>query len=170
MDVLDVVFANLYLVAVDADAAGARVPRAWRPLFARRADTRVASIQFAVAGMNAHINHDLPLAVVATCEQVGVEPETIREDYLRINDLLAEVSREVRQSYLDEDLVRLGQDVTPVLDLVGNWSIEKARDAAWVNAGVLWRLRDLPFLLDSFAGTLGSSAGLATGTLLTPLL
>jgi len=28
-------------------------------------------IQFAFVGMNAHINHDLPLAVVVTCKKLG---------------------------------------------------------------------------------------------------
>ena len=161
---LDVTFANLYLAAVDADAAGQRVHRAWRPLFARRADHRVEAIQFAIAGMNAHINNDLPLAVVATCERLGSAPDrgSFHADYLKVNDLLAAVEREIRESFLDVPL--------PVLDLVGTWSIERARDAAWVNADVLWRLRDLPFARDPFADTLAGSVGLATGTLLTPLV
>jgi hypothetical protein len=34
----------------------------------------VAPIQFALAGMNAHINRDLPLALVATCTARKVAP------------------------------------------------------------------------------------------------
>lgn len=158
---LDVTFAGLYLAAYDAGARGAPVPRAWRPLFARRADSRVEPIQFAVAGMNAHINNDLPLAVVATCERLGTAPDAFHADYLKVNDVLAAVEREVRESYLDLPL--------PVVDLVGTWSIERARDAAWVNADVLWRLRGLAFARDRFAETLAGSVGLASGTLLTPL-
>lgn len=58
---LDVVFANLYFAALaaaldDVDAA----PAAWRPLLLQRHDAGIARIQFALAGMSAHINRDLP--------------------------------------------------------------------------------------------------------------
>ncbi len=45
----------------------AAVPLAWRPLVEQRAAAGIEPIQFALAGMNAHINHHLPLATVNTC-------------------------------------------------------------------------------------------------------
>src|SRR5690348_4328557 len=58
---LDVVFANLFFDAVQADARDpATVPKAWAPLFEARSANGIAPIQFAFAGMNAHINRDLP--------------------------------------------------------------------------------------------------------------
>jgi Family of unknown function (DUF5995) len=63
---LDVNFANLHLAA-DAAGTAAAVPLAWRPLVARRAVAGIEPVQFALAGMNAHISHDLPLAMVSTC-------------------------------------------------------------------------------------------------------
>src|SRR6185436_21054921 len=58
---LDVVFANLYFDAVAAgDADPQAAPSAWRPLFESRHKGGILSIQFALAGMNAHINRDLP--------------------------------------------------------------------------------------------------------------
>jgi hypothetical protein len=172
MQALDVTFAGLYLAAVDAAASGARVPKAWAPLFVRRGDTRVASIQFAVAGMNAHINHDLPVAVVATCRALGHSPDhgSFHTDYLRVNALLGQVEQQVRESFESGVVLDADRDVAPVLDLVGNWSIDKARDAAWVNADVLWRLRRFRLARDAFADTLAGSVGLATGALLAPLL
>lgn len=160
MRALDVTFAGLYLAAVDT---GAEAARAWRPLFARRADTRVEPIQFAIAGMNAHINHDLAVAVVATCRALGTAPGdgSFHADYLRVNELLAQVEREVRESFLAG---------AAAIDHVGSWSIERARDAAWANAEVLWHLRDAAFVRDRFADALAGSVGLATATLLTPLL
>ena len=56
---LDVVFANYYLSAVGHAEAGADVPRCWDVLWRNRSDSDCAPIQFAVVGMNAHINHDL---------------------------------------------------------------------------------------------------------------
>lgn len=164
---LDVVFAGLYLRAVDAPAGA--VPKSWRPLFARRGDTRIEPIQFAVAGMNAHINHDLPVAVVAACERLGIAPDGLHDDFLRINELLAEIDEEVRRSYLSGLALDVDREVSPVLDLVSTWSIERARDAAWVNAEVLWRLRDIGFVRDRFAETLANTVGLATATLLAPV-
>jgi uncharacterized protein DUF5995 len=64
---LDVVFANLYFDAVAAgDTDPLAAPSAWRPLFESRHQRGILSIQFALAGMNAHINRDLPAGIVAT--------------------------------------------------------------------------------------------------------
>src|SRR5262245_30793736 len=73
---LDVRFADLFFDAVDQAAKpGGTVPRAWAPLFEARSKRGVAPLQFAIAGMNAHINRDLPIAVVAACRHGGVEPD-----------------------------------------------------------------------------------------------
>lgn len=172
MQLLDVTFANLYLAAVDAAASGARVPKAWAPLFARRADSAIVSIQFAIAGMNAHINHDLAVAVVATCKQLGSAPGkgSFHADYLKVNELLDRVDGQVRESFLSGVVLGVDRELSPVLDHVGNWSIESARDAAWVNADVLWRLRNLTFSRCAFGDALAGSVGLATATLLAPVL
>ena len=45
-------------------------------LFARRNQGAVARIQFAMAGINAHINHDLALASDATCQATSTRPRT----------------------------------------------------------------------------------------------
>jgi hypothetical protein len=171
MGALDVTFADLYLAAVDADAAGERVPEAWAALFERRRDARLLPIQFAVAGMNAHINHDLAVAVVTACGQRDLAPDvgTFHADYLRVNTLLAAVLQQVRESYLSGVELDVDREASPVLNHVGAWSIDRARDAAWVNADVLWRLRDVPFARDAFADTLAGSVGLVTATLLAPV-
>jgi hypothetical protein len=171
MSALDVTFADLYLAAVAAAESGEPVPEAWEPLFERRGDPRVASIQFAVAGMNAHVNHDLPLAVVSLCAQRGTAPDTgtLHADYLRVNTLLGAVVGQVRQSYESGLVLAADRDVQPVLDLVGSWSIDRARDAAWVNADVLWRLRGFGPAPDAFAATLAGTVGLVTETLLAPV-
>ena len=74
MTELDVTFANLYFAAAAALSDPAVVPAAWQPLVDRRSAAGIEPIQFALAGMNTHINHDLPLAVVATCAALGTEP------------------------------------------------------------------------------------------------
>ena len=72
---LDVAFANLYFAAADTASTPAAVPLAWRPLAERRAVAGIEPVQFALAGMNAHINHDLPLAMVSTCAALGTAPQ-----------------------------------------------------------------------------------------------
>lgn len=171
MQAFDVVFAGRYLEAVAADAAGASVPAAWAPLFARRRDVRVAPIQFAVAGMNAHINNYLPIAVVANCLTSATDPGagSFHSDYLRVNELLTKVEQQVRESFLSGLPLRADQEASPVLNLVDTWSIEAARDAAWVNANVLWHLRTLGSVQDAFHSTLAGTIGLVTGALLAPV-
>ena len=67
MTYLDVAFANLYFAAAEAAETPAAVPLAWRPLAEQRGAPGIEPVQFALAGMNAHISHDLPVAVVTTC-------------------------------------------------------------------------------------------------------
>ena len=171
MQALDVTFASLYLGAVDADLAGSPVPEAWAPLFARRADHRVVPIQFALAGMNAHINHDLPLAVVVNRTAAGSDPErgSFHADYLAVNALLARTQQQVRQSYLDGVALRADQEAAPALNLIGGWSITRARDAAWANALALWHLRGHRLVREAFGSALAGSVGLITAGMVSPV-
>ncbi len=60
----DVAFADLYLDALDADLTGAgRVPRPWRLAFDAPAD--LPALRHVLLGINAHINYDLPQALLA---------------------------------------------------------------------------------------------------------
>ena len=172
----DVVFANLYFDAVNAAAgqsAGAAagqstVPLAWRPLFERRGETGIEPIQFALAGMNAHINHDLPMAVVATCVDLATTPTagTHLADYQKVDGLLDAAEQSVRQSFESSTELAVDRHLQAVEDLVCNWTINSARDLAWGNALLLWELRDDPFLRGLFLGNLAASAALASRLLL----
>ena len=164
---LDVRFAGLWLHAYDGAAAGHRIPSAWEPLFeSRRAG--LLPVQYALAGMNAHIEHDLPIAVVRTCQSRGLEPERLHADYEAINTVLARCEAEIRRGFLD-DLGRVVDDrVGPVVHVVSAWSIDKARDLSWVTAETIWALRNTSFLLGRFLSALSSTVGMGSRTLLTP--
>jgi hypothetical protein len=165
---LDLVFAGLYLQAVAAPERS----KAWAPLFEARHLPGRVPIQFALAGMNAHINHDLPVAVVRTCRQLGLHPGSpgVEADFQRVTGLLASVQEDVRQSFLAGPLLEVDRAyAAPLADLVGAWSIGRARDAAWVNARVLWELHGVEPLQGDFLATLSRSVGMTGRYLLTPV-
>jgi hypothetical protein len=165
---LDVRFAGLWLTAYDAAAGGAPVPTAWRPLFESRG-AGLVPVQYALAGMNTHIEHDLPVAVAETCRARGLEPDQLHQDYETVNGVLAQVESEVRRSFLDQ-LGREADDaMRQVAHLVSCWSIDKAREVAWVTAETLWSLRDAGLLRDRFLVGLADTVGMTTRTLLTPI-
>ncbi|MGD0737912.1 MAG: DUF5995 family protein [Terracidiphilus sp.] len=72
---LDVTFARYYLAAIQSSLSGTATPGCWQAVFAVRNQPDIARIQFALAGMNAHINHDLPQAVAATCKATAIPPQ-----------------------------------------------------------------------------------------------
>ena len=165
---LDVRFAALWLHAYDAERAGHPVPAPWRPLFEARAGGRLP-IQYALSGMNAHIEHDLPLAVVSTCRARGIEPDDIRRDYDAVNDVLARVEGRIRRSFLTEVGQEIDDHVGAVAHLVSAWNIEKARDLSWVTAETIWALRDTRLLYGRFLSALGHTVGMGSRTLLAPV-
>ncbi|MFB9524699.1 DUF5995 family protein [Streptomyces cremeus] len=164
---LDVLFAERYLAAVDATAAGGRPPACWRPLFQYRRHPGVRPLQFALAGINAHIGHDLALAVVDTCRTLGCGPAEVEADFDRVGETLAALEERIREELMPgPDLLEIAD---PLTHLIGAWSLERARDAAWAAARVLWGLRELPDLAREFAQRMDAGAGLVGRCLLTPL-
>jgi len=161
---LDVLFAGRFLDAV----AARRAPACWRPLLQLRLHPGVLPVQFALCGMNAHIEHDLPLAVVDACTLLGCSPDELSGDFHRVNDLLAQVEEQVRDQLMpvvDGELAV----AEPLLHLLSAWSIERARDAAWASAATLWELRDRPEAYRVAADALDDATGLVCRCLLTPL-
>lgn len=165
---MDILFAGLYFKAVDASTP----PVPWQPLFTARDDRTVWPIQFALAGMNAHINHDLPLAVVMTCLERGTTPDTepVHADYLLVNDLLAKAEAEVRAEY-EPELVKLATaDAERLKHILSGFSIARARDVSWGSACTLWSQRNLKPLYNTTLSALGAEVALAGKALVTPVV
>ena len=167
---LDVEFANLYFSALRCfDGGGPDTPRAWTPLFEARAARAVAPIQFALAGMNAHINRDLPLALITTFAARGLAPSPgcpQHQDFERVNTPLAATEREVKDRYLDPLMRKLDVAFHGVDDVVAMWSVARARDAAWTNGSVMWRLRGAGPIEQDYLATLDRAVGFASRGLL----
>jgi len=169
---LDVFVGNAYFTALDtaAEAHPQDVGRAWAPLFDARRDPRIAPLQFALAGMNAHVNHDLAVCVVATCQELGAEPGGPQHhDYNAVNDVVRETEAEVKRWLLTGALEELDHAVAPADDVAALWSIARARGAAWIRAQVLWRLRDDPDLTAAYLEVNDGATELAGRALLLPL-
>jgi hypothetical protein len=162
---LDVVFANLYFAALDSlSGSPSAIPTAWQPLLLDRSNPAIEPIQFALAGMNAHINHDLPIAVVTTCTERASAPEdgSHHADYQKVDGLLDAAEQSIRESFEPAGVRQVDDHVSAVINLVANWSIGSARDVAWNNAVALWDIRDHPLatrlLLDSLARIVGMAS------------
>ena len=141
---LDTVFAGLYFSAIANFLDGATLPSSWSALFQARYRVGIDRIQFAVAGMNAHINHDLALALLTTNADQGVEPAASSPeyaDYQAINALLEGVMPAALTMLAADTLGVLAEDTGKVGRLLAFWDICKARTAAWDFADTL---RDLP--------------------------
>ncbi|MFF4226412.1 DUF5995 family protein [Streptomyces abikoensis] len=164
---LDVRFAERYLRAVDQAARGRRQPACWRPLFQLRGHPAVRPLQFALAGINAHIGHDLALALVDTCRALEVEPCALQGDFHRIGETLVALEERIREELMP------GPDVLDVADplthLVGSWTLEAARNAAWASFRALWAIRELPELAEEFTDRVDAGVGMVGRCLLTPL-
>lgn len=174
---LDVAFGNLYFDALDAAGSGPTLPasypfHAWKPLFESRFVTDIAPVQFALAGMNAHINHDLAIGICDTYASRGAEPHDDspeHEDYESVNHLIAKAEKKTKEWMMTGLLKELDLVFNPVDDIVAVWNVEKARDAAWVSAEVLWSLRALPTLRGDYEEVNDRAVGFAGRALLTPV-
>jgi hypothetical protein len=162
---LDVVFAGYYFDAVDASHRGEPVPKAWGPLFKPREDAAdLHPLQFALAGMNAHINHDLVFAIIQTCQEFGIEPEegsAQHVDFTRVNVLLGEVEDVIKSRYALGLVGDVDKRFGRVDDIFVMWNVGRAREMAWDWAEMLWPLREDPKLFAKADKLIGRLVGFA---------
>ena len=141
----DVAFADLYLDALQAAQAGHRPTRPWDIAFSAPAD--LPPLRHVLLGMNAHINYDLPQALLAviTDEQFD-DAELIarrESDHRAIDAVLAS-----RVAAEDDELTRisgagslLDRLLRPLNRLGTQRFLREAREKVWANAIVLSRAR-----------------------------
>jgi hypothetical protein len=164
---LDVVFANKYFLGVRACLEGTSdAPRAWLPLVEARAKTNIAPLQFAIAGMNAHINRDLAPSIVDTLAALGATawPDAgtpTRRAYDQVNDVLADTEVQVKGELEGKLLAEIDSALGKADDLFALWSVRKARAAAWTWGETLHALRGHPTLAADTLLALDRMAALA---------
>lgn len=162
---LDVIFANHYFRAVvdwhnDPNSA----PRAWQALFESRYRVGIDRIQFALCGMNAHINHDLPIALGQTDEAAQLAPAQAspqHQDFDYVNNILEQVEPEIMQYLAGGLLGTIAQDTGRIGGVLAMWKVRQARETAWINAEILWQMKSIPPARDKFLGVLDKMTGYA---------
>jgi len=129
----DVVFAGMGIAAHDADLAGDPVPRPWKLAF--DAPKALPDLRHVLLGINAHINYDLPQALVTVISPADFEDPVLmarrRRDHERIDGVLAErVSSEDSELEAESLLYRL---LTPFNRLSTRRFLKEARHKVWHN-------------------------------------
>jgi hypothetical protein len=173
---LDVIFANYYFHAISLFLAHAdSTPDVWRDLFERADRTDIHPLQFAIAGMNAHINRDLSYALVDLVVESGKGWPGGRSlefhDFEVVNDILAETEKQVKPQILANEKLIAGWDgeFGKVDDAIALWGVRGARGAAWDRAFAMFHLRGtvaeqaLDSVADHAAGLLAEALLLPTG-------
>jgi len=132
---LDVVFAGFYFGAVaGALQQNANTATSWDALMEARHTAGIDRIQFALAGMNAHINHDLALALLETDEALHVTPalqSPEHDDYESVNGLLEQVLPSALTLLATGIAGAIAEDTGKIGRLLAIWNIRAARDLAW---------------------------------------
>jgi hypothetical protein len=172
MELLVLVYGNSVLnVCEDMERRSNRIARAWAPLYERRNDHRVAPLQFALAGLNAHTNHDVPIGLVHACRSTSIAPDSDSpqyRDYMKMTALMRRTADEVKEWLLTGAVAELDRTFGDLDDIVAIWSLQRARQAAWTSGEVLWTLRDNDGLTVAYVGVLDRMTGLAGRGLLLP--
>ncbi|HEU5001497.1 MAG TPA: DUF5995 family protein [Actinomycetota bacterium] len=172
MRALDVAFANRYFAALrrnEHDPGSAPAP--WKVFLEHRATEGIQALQFAAAGVNAHINFDLAPAVFATWREVG--PGTGPEEHLTyqaIDAVFAAEMESLRQKFEEKWEREVdGGPIAKFLDLLGDVMVDGARDLAWHHAMTLWKWRRVPLHYHLTMDWLSVTAFAAGELLLLPL-
>jgi hypothetical protein len=137
MSRFDALFANRYFMAYEAFRAGRKPTKSWQVAFGATCSGELIILQDLLVGINAHVNLDL--GVVAGEAFQGAALESFRGDFDKINLILGSLIPPVEQvvsrfSPLIHILDELGgKDEVEVLD----FSLDAARDEAWLNATVV---------------------------------
>jgi hypothetical protein len=138
-------FAALYLDALEAELAGRPPSRPWAIAFG--APAGLAPLRHVLLGMNAHINYDLPQAIVAVISDEQFDDPALiarREaDHRAIDGVLA-----ARVAAEDDELAALSgpgplldRVLAPLNRLGTQRFLREARQKVWANATALSRAR-----------------------------
>jgi hypothetical protein len=144
LEVLDVEFARLYFTALASwGADDPDTPDAWEVLFRRGRDERVSSLEAAVLGVNAHVNHDLALALIHTWQRLGHPGDGPQHpDYLLVNKIFYKEIPPLRRRFATAWQMEIDRCVGDLDDWSQRVLVRTTRAWAWEQAERLWVLRE----------------------------
>lgn len=144
LETLDVEFARLYFTALASwgDAPGTDTPDAWEVLFRRAHDNDITALEAAVLGVNAHINHDLALALIATWQRLGYPGDGPQHpDYLIVNQIFYAHIPPLRRRFATAWQMQIDRCVGDLDDWSQRVLVYTTRALAWEKAEQLWELQ-----------------------------
>lgn len=136
----DVAFAQLYLHAHDAFVSGesSAVPRPWRLAFTAPDD--LPALRHVLLGINAHVNYDLPQAMLSVISPTDFADESLvrrrRSDHERIDDVLSSRVK-AEDDQLGDARTLLDRVLTPLNRLASKRFLREARQKVWLNVEAL---------------------------------
>jgi hypothetical protein len=139
----DVAFAGFYLDALDAERAGRPVPGPWRVAFdAARHQGDFPPLRHVLLGMNAHINFDLPQALLAVITPAEFDDAALlarrAADHRHVDDvLLARVAAEDDELTAQSGQSLLDRLLRPLNRAGTKRFLAEARAKVWHNTRVL---------------------------------
>src|SRR5215470_12484248 len=141
VDRWDVAFARLYLDALEAGQRGEPVPAPWAVAFgAAKSQPGLEPVRHVLLGMNAHINYDLPQALLAVISDEEFSDPAVRAareaDHRRIDEVLS-----ARVGAEDAEMQEVGPAKTwrdavmqPLNQMATRRFLREARAKVWANA------------------------------------
>lgn len=135
MEKLDIIFANRYLEAHHAYSQGEPISQSWAVAFqsATTLGNKVI-LQDLLVGTNAHVNLDLGIAAAQTSP--GKEIDSLYKDFMAVNHILNQITSLVRMELaaLSPRIALIDRWFKGADDAIMNFSVNRARDAAWLFA------------------------------------
>lgn len=139
----DVEFADLYFSALNAEVGGNdRVPRPWQLAFG--AEAHLPPLLHVLLGINAHVNYDLPQALLAVISATDMADAGLvdrrRRDHQRIDQVLA--ARVAAEDYeLGGERRLIDRALTPLNRGASKRFLREARRKVWQNTLALHAAR-----------------------------
>ena len=169
---LDLQFARRYFDALRAYATDrATAPGPWKLLFDARSNPDIERVQFAAAGVNAHINFDLAAALLSTWPDFPPN-DARRRDYDTVDNAFKKHMDGLRE-YYDAPFGDPAFDRS-VLDRVSNavcsLLVRGCRANAWDDAMHAWTARDPEKARERMLRELDLAASLLGRALLLPVV
>ena len=169
---LDLEFARRYFVALKAYAVDrTSAPGPWKLLFDARSHPRIERVQFAAAGVNAHINYDLADALLGTFPDFPPN-DARRRDYDTVDKAFKKHMDGLRE-YYDAPFGESIWDKTALdrlANLIGSMLVRGTRANAWNDAMRVWEARDKEKARRRMLAELDVEAGFLGRAVLLPIL